>query len=121
MELTSFAKSSVKNSIKVFFTIIFFFQAGNLLVESLFPSDRITLVEDVPLMNEILPLDIQVCFKQALDLEALHSAGYCSPSCYYFGYDLNDKHGFDENDKHVIGWGGHLEEDVSGSPKGESF
>ena len=113
MELTSFAKSSVKNSIKVFFTIIFFVQAGVLLVESLFPSDRVTLVKDVSLLNETLPLDIQVCFKPALDQEELHSAGYCGPSCYYFGYDVDDKH--------VIGWGGHLAEKVSGSSKGESF
>ena len=111
MELWSLARNSVENSIKVFFTIIFCIQAGYLLFSSLFPTDRVTLVEEVSLKNKSLPLDIRVCFKPALDLEALNSAGYCGPDCYYFGYS--------KSDKNVIGWGGYLEGNVSRSSKGE--
>ena len=113
MELSSLAKSSTEKSIKVFFTILFCIQAGYLLFSSLFPTDRVTLVEELSLKNKSLPLDMRVCFKQALDPEALNSAGYCGPSCYYFGYDKSDKH------VNVIGWGGYLEGNVSKSSKGE--
>ena len=106
MELSSLGKSRGEKSIRVVFTTPFCIQA-------LFPMDRVTLVEELSFKNKSLPLDIQVCFKQALDLEALNSAGYCGPSCYYFGYDKSDKH------VNVIGWGGYLEGNVSKSSKGK--
>ena len=112
MKLGSVAKSSIK----VFFTIIFCIQAADLLLTSLFPDDRVTLVEEISLVNGNLPLDIQVCFKQAFDLDALNRAGYCGPDCYYFGYDF---HG--EVDQHVIGWGGLVEENATRSSKGDFF